>query len=182
MKQTSQSHEKRLLFQFFFFAIAPALGIIAIFLFFRRHSETLVGWQVFLIYVLVSIIIALILGVVVTSINHFRRATHRDNRKIFQLGRMAVLVASFSAVAVTFPFAFAIVFMDLQRQGGQCIEDFSNNWDALYFSYTTITTLGYGDLRPLGFCRIVTSIEALFGLTAFGLFTATLFSIFNTKE
>ncbi len=36
--------------------------------------------------------------------------------------------------------------------------------DALYFSVTTWTTLGYGDFAPLPSMRLVTSIQALFGL------------------
>ena len=35
--------------------------------------------------------------------------------------------------------------------------------DYLYFSYTTYTTLGYGDILPLGHCRLLTSIQAITG-------------------
>ncbi len=45
-------------------------------------------------------------------------------------------------------------------------------WDALYFSVTTFTTLGYGDLQPLPEHRLTTSLEVLLGL----LFMATLVS------
>lgn len=37
-------------------------------------------------------------------------------------------------------------------------------YDALYFSITTFTTLGYGDLRPLADHRLTTSLEALAGM------------------
>ncbi|MDO8723207.1 MAG: ion channel [Syntrophales bacterium] len=37
-------------------------------------------------------------------------------------------------------------------------------YDALYFSITTFTTLGYGDFRPLADHRLTTSLEALAGM------------------
>ena len=43
---------------------------------------------------------------------------------------------------------------------------------AIYFSATTITTLGYGDITPIGdLARLTAAVEALNGLIAFGLFT-----------
>lgn len=39
-------------------------------------------------------------------------------------------------------------------------------YDALYFSVTTFTTLGYGDLQPIPGYRLTTSIEALFGMVS----------------
>lgn len=39
-------------------------------------------------------------------------------------------------------------------------------WDALYFSITTFTTLGYGDFQPLPEHRLTTSVEALFGMVS----------------
>ncbi len=40
--------------------------------------------------------------------------------------------------------------------------------DGFYFSTTTYTTLGYGDLSPLGGLRILTSIEAFLGVINMG--------------
>ena len=36
--------------------------------------------------------------------------------------------------------------------------------DALYFSTITVTTVGYGDILPLGVNRVLASIEALLGM------------------
>lgn len=44
---------------------------------------------------------------------------------------------------------------------GQTTKDFS---DYLYFSATSYTTLGYGDVHPIGPLRIIAGIEALLGL------------------
>ncbi|MBS3074960.1 two pore domain potassium channel family protein [Candidatus Pacearchaeota archaeon] len=38
-------------------------------------------------------------------------------------------------------------------------------FDSLYFSMTTFSTIGYGDIAPLGINRLAASIQALFGLT-----------------
>lgn len=42
---------------------------------------------------------------------------------------------------------------------------FQSYWDALYFSATTWTTLGYGDICPTGNVRLLSSIQALTGLS-----------------
>ena len=44
--------------------------------------------------------------------------------------------------------------------------------DALYFSVTTFTTLGYGDLQPIPAMRLATSIEALAGMVSMALFVS----------
>ncbi|MBA3593627.1 MAG: two pore domain potassium channel family protein [Polaromonas sp.] len=36
--------------------------------------------------------------------------------------------------------------------------------DCVYFSFTTFTTLGFGDIQPIGEMRFLTGIEALTGL------------------
>ena len=42
--------------------------------------------------------------------------------------------------------------------------------EALYFSTTTFTTLGYGDMRPVGIAKLVAGTEALVGLFMVSLF------------
>ena len=36
--------------------------------------------------------------------------------------------------------------------------------DCVYFSFTTFTTLGFGDIEPIGDLRYLTGLEALVGL------------------
>jgi len=37
-------------------------------------------------------------------------------------------------------------------------------WDAAYFSFSVFTTLGFGDIEPVGDIRYLTGLEALTGL------------------
>jgi len=55
--------------------------------------------------------------------------------------------------------------------------------DALYFSITTWTTLGFGDFAPTPECRLVTSVEALVGYFSMAVFIiiAGLFVTEGTK-
>lgn len=62
-------------------------------------------------------------------------------------------------------FASAFYFMHHADGWGTLAGNFSGEFlDAIYFSYTTFTTLGYGDIEPLGTLRYLTGLEALTGL------------------
>ena len=52
--------------------------------------------------------------------------------------------------------------------------------DAVYFSVVTWTTLGYGDLVPQGFCRILAASEALIGNIFLGSLIVLLFMFLTT--
>lgn len=49
-----------------------------------------------------------------------------------------------------------------------CLSPAVEGVDYLYFSFTTFTTLGYGDISPVGHCRLVSSLEAVSGIISFG--------------
>jgi len=49
-------------------------------------------------------------------------------------------------------------------------------WTCLYFSVVTFTSLGFGDLVPVGFARLLAGIEVILGLTVFGIVVAKLSS------
>lgn len=62
--------------------------------------------------------------------------------------------------------AFAIVYYGMLHWGG--FGHFEGRFDAtlldcVYFSFTTFTTLGFGDIEPVGGLRYLTGIEALTG-------------------
>lgn len=62
-------------------------------------------------------------------------------------------------------FAFAYYFMDHAEGWGHFEGDFTGTlFDCGYFSFTTFSTLGFGDIVPLGDLRYLTGIESLTGL------------------
>ena len=66
-------------------------------------------------------------------------------------------------VLFTFPLLYFIL-------GG--VTKVSSPLDYLYFSIVTATTLGYGDLQPIGWCKLVASTEAIFGTFMWAVFLA----------
>ncbi len=64
-------------------------------------------------------------------------------------------------VLLLFPFLYHI-------SGG--IVGASSPWDYWYFSIVTATTLGYGDMHPIGYAKIFASLEAIFGMFMWAVF------------
>lgn len=50
-------------------------------------------------------------------------------------------------------------------------------WDAIYFSFVTMLTIGYGDITAIGLIRILTAIEGLIGWVLFGLIVYRVVSV-----
>lgn len=74
----------------------------------------------------------------------------------------AVVIVTIVQLAVTIlTFTFHYQAFGLLRESKAFTPTFT---EALYFSVTTFTTLGYGDLQPLPAARLVTSVEALAGM------------------
>ncbi|OGJ63203.1 hypothetical protein A3D12_03600 [Candidatus Peribacteria bacterium RIFCSPHIGHO2_02_FULL_55_24] len=53
-------------------------------------------------------------------------------------------------------------------------------WNSLYFSIITATTVGYGDITPLGFSRVVAATESVTAFAIFAILVAKLVS--NRQE
>jgi hypothetical protein len=83
--------------------------------------------------------------------------------------RLSIVVAVFTAlIAHTIEiFIFAIAYFGLQKNEhwGELTGNFDGSFaDCVYFSFTTFTTLGFGDIEPLGAIRYLVGIESLTGL------------------
>lgn len=78
------------------------------------------------------------------------------------LGVIGALVAHSIEVWI---FAVAYFWMNRSKGWGYLEGNFDGSfWDCVYFSFTTYTTLGFGDILPRGDLRYLTGIESLTGL------------------
>jgi len=83
--------------------------------------------------------------------------------------RYRILVAVFGcliahAIEIWF-FAFAYYFMNRAEGWGKLEGNFNGTlMDSGYFSFTVFTTLGFGDIQPIGHLRYLTGVESLTGL------------------
>ena len=89
--------------------------------------------------------------------------------------RLKSIAASKSIISFVLNYLFFIIVLtvlfggfyyshntDFNFNGTPTTIDF---FDSLYFSIVTFSTIGYGDITPLGINRLASSIQALFGLT-----------------
>ena len=87
------------------------------------------------------------------------RITHRYRIVLGVFGALAA-----HAVEVWI-FAFAFYYMLNAEGWGHFEGNFGGSiMDCAYFSFTTFTTLGFGDIAPIGDLRYLTGIESLTGL------------------
>ena len=87
---------------------------------------------------------------------------HIKHRFRILLGVFGALLAHAIEVWV---FAIAYYLMAKDGRMGGLEGNFDGSiWHCVYFSFTTFTTLGFGDIQPLGYIRYLTGIESLTGL------------------
>jgi len=78
------------------------------------------------------------------------------------LGVAGALIAHAAEVWV---FAYAYYFMHHSEGWGKLQGNSEGTLlDCVYFSFTTYSTVGYGDIEPIGLLRYMTGIESLTGL------------------
>jgi hypothetical protein len=78
---------------------------------------------------------------------------------------VGIFVALIAHVIEIWIFALAYYFMNKSDNWGKLGGNFNGSLlDCGYFSFSTFTTLGFGDIEPFGHLRYLTGIEALTGL------------------
>jgi hypothetical protein len=82
-------------------------------------------------------------------------------------------------VAIAVVFGFLYYFLPGELINGRTGESINNILEAIYFSFVTILTIGYGDITAQGFIRILTAIEGLIGWVLFGLIV---YKVVSVKE
>ena len=77
-------------------------------------------------------------------------------------GVFTALIAHTTEVMI---FAVAYFYIQKNEQWGELNGNFDGSFaDCIYFSFTTFTTLGFGDIEPIGALRYLVGIESLTGL------------------
>jgi hypothetical protein len=130
------------------------LGLVAVGLAFLSR------WYVYLVYLnalILLIMLYLQIAVIPLNLNWSR------NSYGYLLKRLFVFVF-FTALVYALHYHFAGI-----TSNGVELRDFT---DALYFSFTTWTTLGYGDVTTIPELRLATSLEALTGLLTTAIVTS----------
>jgi len=93
---------------------------------------------------------------IITTISFIMWGHGERPARTFFTGILTVLISS-----------FFYVFGQLSKDGFVFKPGF---FEAFYFSVVTFTTVGYGDITPLGFSKLVAAIEAFTGLFIMSLF------------
>lgn len=118
-------------------------------------------------YVFLINSLVVIISVIVHYEFLFRLTLHIPKMKISHRYRIVfgVMVAIIAHALEIWIFAFAYYFMSQIEDWGQLTGNFNGSlMDCLYFSFTVFTTLGFGDIQPIGHLRYLTGIESLTGL------------------
>jgi Ion channel len=117
-------------------------------------------WAPALVYVNAIVLFAMLylqIAAIPLNLNWSRNLYGRLLRRMFAFIVFTALV-----------YATHYYFNGLTRSG-EPVESFA---DALYFSFTTWTTLGYGDITASSALRLATSLEALTGMITIAVVTA----------
>ena len=97
----------------------------------------------------------------------YRITTHIPNMKIKH--RFRIVFGVFGALLAhtieIWLFSAAYYFLPYLEGWGTISGEFDGSFmDCVYFSYTTFTTLGFGDIQPHGIIRHLVGLESLTGL------------------
>ena len=87
--------------------------------------------------------------------------------KVWSRFRMVIGVFGAQLAHAIEVWCFALVYYLMTRDGewGSLSGQFDGSFmDCVYFSFTTYTTIGFGDITPMGHIKFLTGLQALTGL------------------
>jgi len=122
----------------------------------------------------INVIIQAIAFVLLTRRNQHHFAEKKTGISNMAMGKILVL----SFLFITFTHFFHTVVWALCYYLNPFTQvDFSSFSEALYFSFVTFTTLGYGDITLSSNWRLLSGIEAINGIMLIGWSTAMMYSL-----
>lgn len=117
---------------------------------------------VFLIHCLVVAVVVLIHYEFLYRLSRWIPRMKIRHRFRIVVGVFGALIAHTLEIGI---FALAYYFFHHAEGWGQLIGSYDGSLShSLYYSFTTFTTLGFGDIEPLGHIRFLTGLESLTGL------------------
>jgi len=169
MKSKAHHYAKEIMKRFVIFAV---LLLIA-FLFhriFSSYNEEIVGAVIF--------IVVFSLGTIYYYFNLFKTDPH--------LHKMEYIISIIFVFFLTITM-FAVIYAEPIENSSNYFMEYGKPYnitlpDAFYFSTTTITTLGYGDITPVGVFRFFVVIEVLMGFIYMGSMIYFILKIFEKKS
>jgi hypothetical protein len=120
-----------------------------------------------MVYVFLINALVVALAVVIHYEFLYRTSRHVPKMKVKHRFRIVFVVftALIAHIIEIWIFALAYYFMLNTHGWGELQGNFDGSLlDCAYFSFTTYTTLGFGDIEPIGSLRFLTGIESLTGL------------------
>ncbi|MFC7294772.1 potassium channel family protein [Marinobacter aromaticivorans] len=111
---------------------------------------------------LVVVLVVLLHHGVLVQLSRLLAKMHSAHHTRLVTAVFGVLLAHTAEVWI---FAAAYFFMHHADAWGSLTGNFNGSLlDCVYFSFSTFTTVGYGDIAPLGELRFLTGVEGLTGL------------------
>ena len=110
------------------------------------------------------------------------------NRKIFLEKKVTtdtILggISVFFLIGVIWALVYSIIYSFDPNAFSQSVEAIDSYDSMLYFSFTTLTTLGYGDITPVsGLARNLANLEAVAGMMYPAIFIARLVGLYTAQE
>lgn len=95
-----------------------------------------------------------------------------------------LLVIYFLLIIVFATIFFLLSFtanQGIHDENGKIPLDFNGYMESVYFSFVTSTSLGYGDIHPLGLSRFFSIVEVIVSLIIFGVLISKLLTIKQEK-
>jgi polyferredoxin len=133
------------------------------------HGQIAIGISTSLVNIAIH---ALIMAAVTRVFHHTSRATERAGARsrlvVVMMATVTVLTAAHLVEIGVWGAVYAII--DAVPQEG----------DAFYFAFVNYTTLGYGDILPVAYWRLLGPMAAMNGILLFGWSAAVIFDVLRT--
>ena len=118
-----------------------------------------------LVFIINSLVVAIVVTVHYECLYRIIVFMHHMNIKHSYTIVLGVFGALLAHVIEIWIFALAYYFMNLTEGWGNLTGNFNGSlMDCAYFSFTVFSTVGFGDIEPVGDLRYLTGIESLTGL------------------